>query len=115
MLITHDVATSSEIADRVALMYAGEIVELADAAQFFGEPAHPYSRLLMSSVPRLRQHERPEFIPGQPPNLLDPPTGCRFADRCPHRFDRCVENPPPLPIGERRRVRCWLYEEEALA
>jgi peptide/nickel transport system ATP-binding protein len=113
MLITHDVATSSEIADRVALMYAGQIVELADAAQFFREPAHPYSKLLMASVPRLRQHERPEFIPGQPPNLLDLPAGCRFADRCPSRFERCVQNPDPLRIAERRHVRCWLYEKEA--
>jgi peptide/nickel transport system ATP-binding protein len=115
MLITHDVATSSEIADRVALMYAGQIVELASAAQFFREPAHPYSRLLMASVPRLRQEERPEYIPGQPPNLLDPPAGCRFAERCPHRFERCIENPPPLAIGGRRHVRCWLYEKEAVA
>ena len=110
ILITHDVATSSELADRVALMYAGQIVELANAADFFTNPAHPYSRLLMASVPRLRQEERPQFIPGQPPNLLDPPGGCRFAPRCPYRFERCGENPPPLPIGERRRVRCWLYE-----
>ncbi|MFU8857144.1 MAG: ABC transporter ATP-binding protein [Deferrisomatales bacterium] len=112
ILITHDVATSSEIADRVALMYAGQIVEFSDAAEFFREPAHPYAKLLMASVPRLRQRQRPEYIAGQPPSPLDPPSGCRFADRCPSRFERCVENPPPLPLAERRRVRCWLYEEE---
>jgi peptide/nickel transport system ATP-binding protein len=110
ILITHDVATSSEIADRVALMYAGQIVEESDAADFFGEPAHPYSRLLMASVPRLRQADRPVHIPGQPPNLIDPPTGCRFAARCPDRFARCEEMPPPLPLPRRRRVRCWLFE-----
>jgi peptide/nickel transport system ATP-binding protein len=109
MLITHDVATSSEIADRVALMYAGQIAELADAAQFFREPAHPYSKLLMASVPRLRQEQQPVYIPGQPPNLLDLPSGCRFAERCPSRFARCVENPSMLPLGARREVRCWLY------
>ncbi|EWH00006.1 ABC transporter ATP-binding protein, partial [Halomonas sp. BC04] len=64
ILITHDVATSSELADRVALMYAGQLVEVADAGEFFGEPAHPYSRMLMASVPRLRQRQRPESIPG---------------------------------------------------
>jgi peptide/nickel transport system ATP-binding protein len=109
------VATSSEIADRVALMYAGQIAEFADAAQFFREPAHPYARLLMASVPKLRQAARPEHIPGEPPSMIDPPSGCRFADRCPDRFDKCVENPPPLPIDERRRVRCWLYEKETVA
>ena len=96
-------------------MYAGQIVELADAAQFFREPAHPYAKLLMASVPRLRQAHRPEHIPGEPPNMIDLPTGCRFAERCPFRFAACAENPPPLPIEERRRVRCWLYEKEAVA
>jgi oligopeptide/dipeptide ABC transporter ATP-binding protein len=115
ILITHDVATSSEIADRVALMYAGQIVEFADAAQFFREPAHPYARMLMASVPRLRQAHRPEHIPGEPPSMIDPPGGCRYAERCPFRFAACVENPPPLPLDERRRVRCWLYEKEAVA
>jgi oligopeptide/dipeptide ABC transporter ATP-binding protein len=109
ILITHDVATSSEIADRVALMYAGQIVEFSTAAQFFTEPAHPYAKLLMASVPRLHQAERPEFIPGQPPNLLDLPTGCRFAPRCPSRFERCGRNPEPISLAERRQARCWLY------
>jgi peptide/nickel transport system ATP-binding protein len=111
ILITHDVATSSEIADRVALMYAGQMVEVSDAGHFFREPAHPYARLLMASVPRLRQEDRPEYIPGQPPSLLDPPAGCRFAPRCPSRFERCSENPYPIPLSDRRRVRCWLYDD----
>ncbi|MFC3284529.1 ABC transporter ATP-binding protein [Litchfieldella rifensis] len=109
ILITHDVATSSELADRVALMYAGEIVEVSDAAQFFDAPAHPYSQMLMASVPRLHQEQRPEPIPGQPPSLLDPPSGCRFADRCPSRFKRCAQHPDSFRLGDRRRVRCWLY------
>ena len=112
LLITHDVATSSELADRVALMYAGQLVEVSDAAEFFGKPAHPYARLLMASVPRLRQEHRPEYIPGQPPSLLDPPKGCRFKERCPHRFERCDEDPPAFALGERRRVRCWLFADE---
>jgi peptide/nickel transport system ATP-binding protein len=115
ILITHDVATSSEIADRVALMYAGQIVEFSSAAEFFREPAHPYAKLLMASVPRLRQAHRPEHISGEPPSMIDPPTGCRFAERCPDRFERCGELPPPLPIGGRRRVRCWLHERETVS
>lgn len=115
LLITHDVATSSEIADRVALMYAGQLVELSSAAEFFSVPAHPYARMLMASVPRLREGERPQHIPGQPPSLLTPPSGCRFAARCPERFERCAEDPPAFALSERRRVRCWLYEREGEA
>jgi len=111
LLITHDVATSSELADRVALMYAGQFVEVSDAADFFAEPAHPYARLLMAAVPRLRQEHRPRYIPGQPPSLLDPPTGCRFAARCPDRFAPCDQDPPSFAPAERRRVRCWLHEQ----
>ena len=109
LLITHDIATSSELADRVAVMYAGQIVEVSDASRFFEEPLHPYSRMLMASVPRLRADREPEFITGQPPSLLNPPTGCRFADRCPSRFEKCSEEPPT--VGQQRiKVKCWLYE-----
>jgi len=109
ILITHDIATSSELADRVAVMYAGQIVEISDASRFFEEPLHPYSRMLMASVPRLRATQEPEYITGQPPSLLRPPTGCRFADRCPSRFDKCSEEPPT--VGQQRmKVKCWLYE-----
>jgi oligopeptide/dipeptide ABC transporter ATP-binding protein len=112
ILITHDVATSSELADQVAVMYAGEIVELSDAARFFRAPLHPYSQKLMASVPRLREDKPLDFIPGEPPRLIDPPRGCRFAPRCPLRFDRCVENPPLIDQGDGRQVRCWLYEKK---
>ena len=109
LLITHDIATSSELADRVAVMYAGQIVEVSDASRFFEEPLHPYSKMLMASVPRLRADREPEFITGQPPSLLNPPTGCRFADRCPSRFEKCSEEPPT--VGQQRiKVKCWLYE-----
>ncbi len=109
ILITHDVATSSELADRVALMYAGQIVELADARAFFSDPAHPYSQMLMASVPRLHQRERPEHIPGEPPSLADPPTGCRFADRCPSRFEKCDQAPGMYEPNAGQQVRCWLH------
>lgn len=108
VLITHDIATSSELADRVAVMYAGQIVEVADSSRFFKEPRHPYSVKLMASVPKLRADEEPDFIIGQPPSLINPPTGCRFADRCPRRFDRCSEEPPVIDIGD-DQVKCWLY------
>lgn len=109
ILITHDIATSSELADRVAVMYAGQIVETSDAMRFFNAPLHPYSQMLMASVPRLRGDKEPEFISGQPPSLLGPPKGCRFAARCPARFDKCVQE-PPLFNKEGRKVKCWLYE-----
>jgi peptide/nickel transport system ATP-binding protein len=109
ILITHDIATSSELADDVAIMYAGQIVETGDAMRFFTEPLHPYSKKLMASVPRLRQAGELEFITGQPPSLINPPTGCRFADRCPMRFEKC-EQEPPVFNKEGRTVKCWLHE-----
>ncbi len=108
ILITHDIATSSELADSVAVMYAGQIVETSDAHRFFKEPLHPYSKMLMASVPRLRANVEPEFITGQPPSLLKPPTGCRFAERCPKRFAKCSEEPPMFNVAG-VNVKCWLY------
>ena len=108
ILITHDIATSSELADDVAVMYAGQIVETGDAHRFFAAPLHPYSIKLMNSVPRLRARQEPDFITGQPPSLLNPPTGCRFAERCPSRYEPCDEEPPTINI-EGRTVKCWLH------
>lgn len=108
ILITHDVGTSSELADDVAVMYAGQIVESSDAARFFTAPLHPYSQKLMASVPRLRSTQEPDFIIGQPPSLISPPKGCRFAARCPAKFDRCSEEPPTIE-QDGRQVKCWLY------
>ncbi len=108
ILITHDIATSSELADEVAIMYAGQIVETGEAKDFFPAPLHPYSQMLMSSVPRLRQESNPMFITGQPPSLMNPPKGCRFAARCPFRFEKCSEEPPVFEKGN-RKVKCWLH------
>ena len=108
ILITHDIATSSELADDVAVMYAGQIVEYSDAYRFFDKPLHPYSQKLMASVPRLHGTREPDFITGQPPSLIDLPKGCRFADRCPFRFERCEEDPPVFE-KEGRKVKCWLH------
>lgn len=111
ILITHDVGTSSELADRVVLMYGGELVEFSDAAGFFNDPLHPYAQMLMASVPRLHEIHEPEHIPGQPPNLIHPPTGCRFADRCPSRFDRCAGHPSFVQRSDHRGIRCFLHDE----
>ena len=108
ILITHDIATSSELADDVAVMYAGQIVEVSDAYRFFDKPLHPYSQKLMASVPRLHGTKEPEFITGQPPSLIDLPKGCRFADRCPARFEKCANDPPTIE-KDGRKVKCWLY------
>lgn len=109
ILITHDIATSSELADEVAIMYAGQIVETGSARDFFPAPLHPYSQMLMASVPRLRSDSDPMFITGQPPSLMNPPKGCRFAARCPFRFEKCSEEPPVFQKGN-RKVKCWLHE-----
>lgn len=108
ILITHDIATSSELADSVAVMYAGQIVETSDAMRFFTAPLHPYSKKLMASVPRLHGDQEPEFITGQPPSLLNPPTGCRFAARCAFRSEKCSEEPPVVE-KDGRHVKCWLH------
>ena len=110
MLITHDIATSSELADRVVVMYAGQLVEISDAVHFFHEPLHPYAQKLMASVPRLRDDKKLEYIPGRPPSLIDLPRGCRFAPRCPQRFAKCEQDPPMIHTQDGRQVRCWLYE-----
>lgn len=109
ILITHDIATSSELANRVAIMYAGQIVEFSDAQRFFSSPLHPYSKKLMASVPRIHETKELEFIPGRPPSLINLPKGCRFADRCPSRFERCSVEPPFIEIASERFVKCWLY------
>jgi peptide/nickel transport system ATP-binding protein len=111
ILITHDVGTSSELVDHVALMYAGQIVETSPARGFFTEPAHPYGRALMASVPKLHDRADPVHIEGHPPNLIEPPTSCRFAERCPHRFEPCDRDPPFFKVEGGRRARCWLFDE----
>jgi oligopeptide/dipeptide ABC transporter ATP-binding protein len=108
ILITHDIATSSELADYVAVMYAGQIVETGDAGKFFPAPLHPYSQKLMASVPRLRANQDPDFITGQPPSLVNLPGGCRFAERCTVRFEMCNQDPPVFE-KDGRKVRCWKY------
>ncbi|MDV3129592.1 ABC transporter ATP-binding protein [Mycobacterium sp. 21AC1] len=111
LLITHDLGVVAEVADRVVVMYAGQIVENGTLDEIFYDPQHPYTWGLLGSLPRVEDSRpvRLPQIPGQPPSLLNPPAGCRFAPRCAHRFDKCAE-PPPLqnPDGGTHLNRCWL-------
>ena len=111
LLITHDLAVVAQMADRVVVMYAGIVVEEAPLRELFSGPAHPYTMGLLESIPRIGSgHERLRAIGGTVPDPLRLPPGCRFGDRCPKRFDRCVEEPPLLAVGERHSARCWLCE-----
>ena len=115
ILITHDLGVVAEIADRVLVMYAGQIVENATLDETFYDPQHPYTWGLLGSLMRLDQTRTTRLaqIPGQPPSLLAPPTGCRFAPRCAYAFDKCHE-PPPLEarVGGTHLDRCWLDPQE---
>ena len=110
IFITHDIALSSELADKVMVMYAGHMVELAGADEFYTKPLHPYSQKLMASVPTLRTDKKLEFIPGAPPSLINPPPGCRFHPRCPYAMDVCRrEEPPTVEVKSGHYVKCWLH------
>jgi len=116
ILITHDLGVVAEMAERVAVMYAGEIVEQTDVNSLFDEPMHPYTQGLIGSIPVLGEiKERLEVIPGSVPNLVNLPPGCRFAPRCQARFkyglNICTEVKPDLQeIKPGHQVRCWLYQ-----
>ena len=115
LLITHDMGVIAEMADRVVVMYAGQIVEEAPVKTLFAKPMHPYTKGLLGSIPVLgRVRETLDVIPGSVPNLLNPPPGCRFEPRCQACDDimrkRCkVENPPLIEVEPGHWVRCWLY------
>lgn len=111
LLITHDLAVLAEVADRICIMYAGNIVENAPVKSLFSNPLHPYTRGLLASIPRVDQPEkRLESIPGSVPNLINPPTGCRFHPRCPYAMPICKESRPPMTDeGNGHQVACYLY------
>jgi oligopeptide/dipeptide ABC transporter ATP-binding protein len=117
ILITHDLGVVAEMCDRVAVMYAGEIVEQADTVTLFREPLHPYTRGLIDSVPVVGEvRDRLKVIPGNVPNLIDLPAACRFAPRCLTREDEHVAlstevHPDLLPAAAQHDVRCWLYHD----
>jgi len=110
ILISHDLGIVAGICDRVMVMYAGEAVECGSVEQIYYDPKHPYTQGLLSSVPRLDRPEDTELvaIPGNPPNLLTLPGGCKFRDRCPKAFDACSEKPPMQVTEDRHAFRCFL-------
>mgnify|MGYP003287276509 CR=1 FL=1 len=110
ILITHDLALVAQLADRIGIMYAGQLVEVGSADEVYKSPKHPYTHALIAAVPRLRSKEKKiNFVAGSPPSLLSPPAGCRFYARCPHAMDVCKKDPPEFPT-KTGYVRCWLYE-----
>ncbi|MBO8174072.1 MAG: ABC transporter ATP-binding protein [Thermococcus sp.] len=110
IFITHDLSILAEISDRVAIMYAGKIIEIGDSQKIYYEPAHPYTQKLLAAIPRLHEDvDKLEFIPGQPPNLIKPPSGCRFHPRCPYAMQVCREQEPELKeIDKDHYAACWL-------
>jgi len=115
IFITHDFGIVAKMCDRVAVMYAGKIVEQGDVRQIFNNPQHPYTEALINSVPKMEENvERLYSIPGNPPNLWELETECSFADRCPKVMDKCREAyPPTYEIGQGQVAACWLLEENA--
>ncbi len=109
MIISHDLAVLSEVAEKIGIMYGGRMVEFGDSKEIFLEPKHPYTKGLLESIPVLSKESKPKYIPGTPPNLVNPSEGCRFYDRCPEAMDKCKKEPPKIKTKS-GYVLCWLYE-----
>jgi peptide/nickel transport system ATP-binding protein len=110
IVITHDISILYQIADSIMVMYAGQLAEKAATDVMINSPRHPYTKLLISSLPQVgvkHSEKRLTGIPGTPPLLLDPPTGCRFRERCPVAFEKCLEEPPFIEIEKDHFVACW--------
>jgi peptide/nickel transport system ATP-binding protein len=110
VFITHDLAVLYQTADTILVMYAGRLAEKASSDVVISRPRHPYTQLLVSSLPEVGvryEDKRLKGIPGKPPSLLEPPPGCRFRDRCPLAFAKCAEQPPFVEIEPGHRVACW--------
>ncbi|MEM0481628.1 MAG: ABC transporter ATP-binding protein [Nitrososphaerota archaeon] len=110
ILVSHDMGLHYQVTDRIALMYAGKMIEVGKTDDVFKEPLHPYTEGLINSLPRIGGSKRLEGLSGLPPSLANPPPGCRFHPRCPYRMEKCSrEEPPLLKFGD-REVACWLLE-----
>ena len=109
MIISHDLAVLSEVAEKIGIMYGGRMVEFGDSKDIFLEPKHPYTKGLLESIPVLSKESKPKYIPGIPPNLVNPSEGCRFYDRCPEAMEKCKKDPPKIKTKS-GYVLCWLYE-----
>ncbi|MBQ6294589.1 MAG: ABC transporter ATP-binding protein [Firmicutes bacterium] len=113
MLITHNFGLVAEVADKIAVMYAGEVIEYGDVYEIFEKPLHPYTTLLMKALPRKTKHEgRLQTIDGNVPRIMDKKPGCRFANRCPYAMDQCKDvTPPEVFVSKEHKCRCFLMEE----
>ena len=110
LLVTHDISLAVDFSDRIAVMYAGKLLEYGRVKSILGNPLHPYTKMLLSSVPDLWGEKMIKYIPGFPPDLRNPPPGCRFHPRCPYAMPKCSEEEPPmLEIEGDHYVSCWLY------
>jgi peptide/nickel transport system ATP-binding protein len=110
IIITHDMAIISEIADKIGIMYAGQLVEFGSANEIYKDPKHPYTQALISAIPKLRSDNKQiHFIKGNPPDMLNLPSGCRFYARCPHAMDICKQDPPEIRTKTGYTL-CWLYK-----
>lgn len=109
MLITHDLAIISEIAEKIGVMYGGKMVEFGNSSEIYKNPKHPYTQGLLESIPSLKENKKPKFIRGNPPSLINPSEGCRFYERCPHVMEKCKKEPPKIKTDS-GYVLCWLYE-----
>ena len=114
ILISHNLGIVAELADRLAVMYAGKIVEEASTETIFAEPLHPYTQFLINSLPKFGDKSMRDSVPGSPPALSDLPSGCPFHPRCPHVKDICRQEMPDFSqLDENHRVACWLVGEES--
>lgn len=113
LLITHNIGVVAEVADRVAVMYAAKMAEVGDVREVFAAPKHPYTQGLLKAVPNIALGDAELYkMKGAPPNLLHPPSGCRFHPRCPHVMDVCRVNEPAFqPVQGDQLAACWLYQE----
>jgi peptide/nickel transport system ATP-binding protein len=107
IFVTHDMTVHAAIADRIGIVYAGRLVEEGPTLEVFQRPQHPYTAHLIASLPRIGDTRKRKALPGKPPNLADPPPGCRFHPRCPLAIDKCKTENPPLVDREAGRVACW--------
>jgi len=114
LMITHSMGVVRDLTQRIYIMYAGSVVETGPTRQLLASPRHPYTQGLMASVPRLTGRGVSEGIPGRIPNYLNPPPGCRFHPRCPHRMPECSIEPPPMfDVGADQNAACYLYRRSS--
>ncbi|MHB8603558.1 MAG: ABC transporter ATP-binding protein [Nitrosotalea sp.] len=109
MLISHDLGIISEIAEKVGIMYAGQIVEFGNMEEIYKNPKHPYTIALLDSIPKMQETKKITPLKGNPPSLVNPPSGCRFYDRCTQAMEKCKKDPPKIKTAS-GFVMCWLHE-----